>query len=155
MPSIQLLTEADASATPDAETAGVDLGTLRFANQLVVLVNNTSAGASDEALIRLWGRSSANGSTFVEPGDPVWYPLGSANQYITPAPTNTTKGIINNGEAVTVNGADDNSAAHAEVIMSLRDFDTVYAELVGVTVGEWNVALMTRDPGNRGLGEGV
>jgi hypothetical protein len=155
MPSIQLLTEAASSAVPATTTVGVDLGTLRFANQLVVLVTNPSAGASDAATIRLWGRSAANGSTFVAPGAAVWYPLGSANQYITPAPTNTTKGIINNGEAITVNGAASNSAAHAEVLMSLRDFDTVYAQLVGATTGTWNVALMTRDPGNRGLGEGV
>jgi len=143
--ALQLLDEVTATngepvAATDVNTLRLGLDNLRHPNEAQLYVVNTDPGASDSVTIRLWVKAAGVA------GD-RWYPLGVA----TSAIDNTQKGIINGGQAITVNGAAVNSATHTETVSGLRNFSAIYAEVVAIT-GEWSAFLQTRDPGNRGPG---
>lgn len=139
----QLFTGATVTnGPPDTLTDGSSTGDLRAASQVMLLLNNPSGAGADSITVRMWGRSNENNETN------VWYPIGTANQDNTPVLTNLTKGTINHGEAITVNGSPQNSAAHAELLSGVRGFSAIYAEIVAVT-GTWDMSMATRDPGNR------
>ena len=125
-------------AAPLPATDGVQLGDLRNANQLMITVLNTSLAAADAITIRVWGRDY----------DGEWYPLGT----LSDGSTDLTKGTLNGGNPITVNGATNDSANHVEMVLSMRGFNEVFAETSAVT-GTWDMNLSTRDPGNQGLGQ--
>lgn len=124
------------------------MGFLRYANQVMILVNNPVGGATDSILLRLWGRSEENNDT------DTWYPLGTASSGGSPV-TNLTKGTLNSGGAITVNAAPQNSASHTEMLLSMAGLRFLYMEIVAVTVttGTWDCAVSARAPGNEGLGQ--
>ncbi len=129
-----------ANGAPDQTTDGIALGDIRFANELMATLVNTSQGAADAITARLWGRTFDNDE---------WFPLGTTAD----GSTNLTKGTMNGLSAIDVNGAPSNSANHAEMILSLRGLKEVYVQASTVT-GTWDMFLSTRDPGNQGLGKG-
>ena len=146
----QGLTVPTTAPTPSEE--GVLLGDAQFANLFALLVSNTSLGAADSITVRMWGRDFGQQEIDANTQDvaPEWYPLGN----LADGSTNLTKGTINFGNVIDANNADNNSANHAEIIMSLRGFQAVYAQVLAGVVGTWSCILQTRDPGNQGLGMG-
>ena len=146
MAFIQVHTGINAvNGVPGATTDGVNLGSARHADQLMLLANNSSAGAGDTITLRVWQRSAENN------GVNIWYPVGIASPGAAPV-TNLTKGTLNNGGVIDLNGGPVNSASHAEMIVSLSGFSEFFAQAVAI-VGTWDIALMTRKPGNDGLGQ--
>lgn len=144
--ALQLLTAVSAvNGEPDVNTdvnaLRLGLDNLRHPNEGAIYVVNTSAGAGDSILIRLWVKA-------VGVAGDLWYPHGVAGAGVT----NIQKGTINGGLAITVNGAPINSATHREIITDLRNFSAIYAEVLAGVVGTWDAFLQTRDPGNRGPG---
>lgn len=122
---LQLLTAATGTnSPPSGATAGVSLKNkthgkapnFRWSHYPsgVIHVQSTAGSGTMTVTLRLWGYSAATST---------WIPLGSNA-------TMATRGVLNQGNAITEDGTD--NLCHAEPVTGLGSFTRVYLEVVAI-----------------------
>ena len=135
--NLTLFAAQDATSTaPTTATDGVDLGRMRYPNEVVCVIHNTAAGTSGNTITcRAWG---------YHPATEFWYPLG------TDATSAANKGLLNEGAAMTITGGTAaNDVRHAEIISGLRGFSRLFIQVTAIAEVTATCVIATRDLGNR------
>ena len=122
--NVRILNAATATnSAPSGATAGFDIRTLVSArppvnvsgnDDCVLALRGVSTGGTPSVTCKLWVYHVTVG---------FWLPLGTHA-------TASSKGIINNGNAMTV--TETNIIAHAERVFGLRHVDRVYLEITAI-----------------------
>jgi hypothetical protein len=114
---------------------GVDLGQMRYPNEVVCMIHNTAAGGGGNSITcKAWG---------YHPATEFWYPLGTDS-------TSANKGLLNEGAAMTITGGTAvNDVRHAEIISGLRGFSHLYIQITAITAVTATCVIAARDLGNR------
>ena len=134
--NLTLFTAQDATSTaPNAATDGVDLGKMRYPNEVVCVIHNTAAGAAGNTITcKAWG---------YHPATEFWYPLGTDS-------TSANKGLLNEGAAMTITGGSTaHDLRHAEIISGLRGFSRLYIQITAIAEVTATCVIAARDLGNR------
>ena len=128
--------ETDAPTSIANPVQGVDLGQMRYPNEVVCMIHNTAAGGSGNSITcKAWGYHSAT---------EFWYPLG------TDATSAANKGLLNEGAAMTITGGTAaNDVRHVEIISGLRGFSRMYIQITAIAEVTATCVIATRDLGNR------
>jgi len=114
---------------------GVDLGQMRYPNEVVCMIHNTAAGTDANSITcKAWG---------YHPATEFWYPLGTDS-------TSANKGLLNEGSAMTITGGSTaNDLRHVEIISGLRGFSHLYIQITAIENVTATCVIAARDLGNR------
>jgi len=115
---------------------GVDLGQMRYPNEVMCMIHNTAAGGGSNSITcKAWG---------YHPATEFWYPLGTDA-------TSANKGLLNEGNAMTITGGTAvNDVRHVEIISGLRGFSHLYIQITAIAGGlTATCVIAARDLGNR------
>lgn len=131
----QLLDAVTATnGVPSAATAGIEVNTLGYGGKgptaCSFILKSTAGSGTMTVTIKMWGYDTTVA---------VWVPLGTNA-------TAASKGLLNEGNAITEHAAD--VLRHAEPLDLPNHFDRLYAEVTaiggtGTAVSAWLVAEVT------------
>jgi len=136
--NLTLFTAATAqNSPPTAATDGVDLGQMRYPNEVVCMIHSTAGGATMTVTCKAWA---------YHPATTTWYPLGTDA-------TAANKGLLNEGNAI-AEGPIADKIRHVEIVSGLRGFERFYVEITLIpATGDGATAITcviaARDLGNR------
>jgi hypothetical protein len=130
--NLTVLTGATSAAAPTAATDGVDLGQMRYPNEVVCLIHSTAGSGTMDITVKAHG---------YHPSTTRWYPLGTDA-------TAASKGLLNEGNAMGETAA--NAISHVEIISGLRGFSRFALEITDSSGSTGITAVIAaRDLGNR------
>jgi hypothetical protein len=127
--SVQLLNAATAAnGAPSGASAGLELNSIKYANDGAIVLKSTAGSGDMIVTCRLWVYSTVSAT---------WHPAGS------PGSSDATIGTINAESAMGETGTD--AISHAEGVTGLRHFDRIYLEITAIegtstAISAWLVA---------------
>jgi len=125
------------NSPPTAATDGVDLGQMRYPNEVVCMIHSTAGSNTMTVTCKAWAYN---------PATTTWYPLGTDA-------TAANKGLLNEGNAI-AEGPIADKIRHVEIVSGLRGFSRFYVEITlipstGGTATAITCVIATRDLGNK------